>query len=131
MKTKFEEVANLYIGCKCAFYNELTDKGIPTLTGLLKYPYMGVLYSLDTEEYHHEVDISDFKPILRPLSDMSKDELEKIVEIGEVNHRGESPENFVIGWKAYTPNTFAYLLSRSFDLFGLIESGEALDKTKL
>ena len=29
------------------------------------------------------------------------------------------------------PNGWAHLLSRGFDLFGLIESGEAIDKTKL
>jgi len=28
-------------------------------------------------------------------------------------------------------NQFVYLLSKHFDLFGLIESGEAVDKTKL
>jgi hypothetical protein len=34
------------------------------------------------------------------------------------------------GYK-YSPETFLWLLSKHFDLFGLIEAGLAIDKTKL
>lgn len=54
------------------------------------------------------------KPILRPLSDMTDKE-----ERSEENHDQNSNRRFV------------WLLTQSFDLFGLIESGQAFDSTKI
>ena len=63
------------------------------------------------------------KPILRPLSDMTEDENEnaqKIVDAG--------------GWgyeAAIAAELTVYLLSIGIDLFGWIDAGLAIDKTKL
>ena len=133
METKFKDVAHLYLGCNVQDDN--TPSGYTAmlcscdLSGDANIFYFDKNGNCDVDS--NIVSISEVKPILRPLSDLSKYELDEIVEIGEVTYRGESPEIFIIGWKAFGANTFTYLLSRLFDLFGLIESGEAIDKTKL
>lgn len=71
-------------------------------------------------------------PILRPLSDMTYDELQECGNMiydfsddAELNNH--EWEDFKIG---LAPEQFHWLLSKHFDLFGLIESGLAIDKTK-
>lgn len=64
----------------------------------------------DHDEYYQEI-----KPILRPLSDMTKEEREYV----RVKFNHGSAESFI--WH----------LSKHFDLFGLIEAGLAIDKTKM
>lgn len=63
-----------------------------------------------------------FAPHLRNLSDITEEEKEyrwnTFCNIREINQEVVAEE---IKW----------LLSKGFDLFGLIESGDALDKTKL
>lgn len=54
--------------------------------------------------------------LLRPLSDMTRKE--------ELTHMDNSK------WGPYTAIEFKWLLSEGFDLFGLIEAGLAIDKTK-
>jgi hypothetical protein len=75
--------------------------------------------------------IEEQKICLRPLSDMTEEELEYILDIGEHQSRIYGVEEFIAGWKAFGSETFRYLLSKHFDLFGLIESGLAIDKTKI
>lgn len=62
--------------------------------------------------------IIDFKLLLRPLSDMTDSELTEFNRLRISFEIGLSPEGF------------RYLLSKHFDLFGLIEAGLAIDKTK-
>lgn len=75
------------------------------------------------------------KPILRPLSDMSEDECFELGEILNVHipdHLIEALKNnskYVIDFR-YSFEFTRYLLSKHFDLFGLIEAGLAIDKTK-
>ncbi len=65
-----------------------------------------------------------YKPILRPLSDMT-DEEEKylrdalISALSQEEHQRQVAENF------------KYLIQKHFDVFGWIKKGLALDKTKL
>ena len=64
------------------------------------------------------------KPILRRLEDMTEEERVKeyFPTMGERDiNGGEYTEDFE------TPQTFAWLLSKSFDLFNLIDSGLAID----
>lgn len=62
------------------------------------------------------------KPILRPLSDMTEDEKEKWDNM--------RLEDFEYSTELLAANETLYLLKQGFDLFGLIESGLAIDKTK-
>lgn len=108
---KFKEVAHLYIGCKVqwAFQNPFSDD-------------------------EDDVSITDFtisdakwllnhtpKPFLYPLSAMTDE------QYIEVNRAYGTFANEI--W--FTPSEFNYLLSHHFDLFNLIESGEAIDVTTL
>lgn len=92
---------------------------------------------------------SDFTPFLRPLSDMSGKEVIEAFHLAYADAKYQFEEfqkvdNNEFGWRArnqngmecflpantFTPDVFHYLLSKHFDLFGLIESGLAIDKTK-
>lgn len=72
------------------------------------------------------------KPILRPLSDMSEEEMK---ECGCLTY-DFSDEEDLMKWEWQDFKTllsveqFLWLLSKHFDLFGLIEAGLAIDKTK-
>lgn len=67
-----------------------------------------------------------WKPVLRPLTDMSNDES---IELGY-----SRPKDWLIDHKDFgelhSAKTFVYLLKQGFDLFGLIDAGLAIDKTK-
>lgn len=67
----------------------------------------------------------DVRPILRPLSDMTADESEQ--------HRRlmVPPTPVHLHLLSESSESFRYLLSRHFDLFGWIEKGLAIDKTKI
>ena len=66
---------------------------------------------------------------LRPLPDMTEEELREIEIITERKYWGIEDYVELHAWKL-TPAEFHYLLSHGFDLFGLIESGEAIKKEK-
>lgn len=73
------------------------------------------------------------KPILRPLSSMVHEELQ---ECGNMIYDfSNDPELNDHKWQDFeiclAPEQFKWLLSKHFDLFGLIESGLAIDKTKI
>lgn len=92
------------------------------------------------------------KPILRPLSSMTEEETEQYLRLKHNAYSGEyeikiSDAGFWWLFKGISTDQkfkffgeildesnaeqFQYLLSKSFDLFGLIEDGLAIDKTKL
>lgn len=101
--------------------------------------------------YSQDIPYKNVKPILRPLSSITNTEVIEIVALLSdvyllVKHTG----NFSYGidfefqynssnrrrvacqrWDELNPEQFIYLLSKHFDLFGLIESGLAIDKTTL
>lgn len=73
------------------------------------------------------------KPILRPLSDMKVEEMQEcgnmIYDFSNDEELNKwQPSDFEIG---LAPEQFYWLLSKHFDLFGLIEAGLAIDKTKI
>jgi hypothetical protein len=109
---------HLYLGCE----GELTaPDGIP----YLKTEKLNTWLLNEISEKR-----KSFKPILRPLSDLTEEEMDYVVENHGLVNRGQSPDIFVIGWRSFQPETFMYLLKQGFDLFGLIEAGLAIDKTK-
>lgn len=93
----------------------------------------------------------DLKPILRPLSDITEEEK---IEIIKAKYPSLKIKSVIIYNEFYTakveyfsehlndwlpsvvngflgPEQFKYLISKGFDLFGYIEKGLAIDKTKL
>ena len=77
------------------------------------------------------------KLILRPLSSLSNDEAISIGILPKKEWHEQTQEE-QIKWLVnnkenaiYSPEDFLYLLSKHFDLFGLIEAGHAIDKSTL
>ena len=126
---ELKEVLHLYIGCDCLADNiKFKLHGVEyTDTGTLAYD--GTMIN----EIHQcwWVENCDFKPILRPLSDMTEEEYEYVLSNFNLVSRGQTVQQFIIAWRAFTPECTLYLLSRHFDLFSLIESGQAIDKTTI
>lgn len=131
------DVLHLLIGQK-VLENWFGTKKIVTVKGVIG---TSVIYS--TDEDGNPTDSTDFsektqsdKFLFRPFSDMTKKEAKCILKnygfkgiemqmdevlfaIKIVNRISEH------GW------LFNYLLKQRFDVFGLIESGQALDETKI
>lgn len=130
MKEKnIADYLHLYLGCNVRFKNQelkgkINQENLWKLFSVTKMDYglmgnlfaMGCIQSLRSEEIY---------PILRPLSDMSEEErvTGNVWSCNPQKYR-DHPYGF------YSPLEFKYLLSKHFDLFGLIEAGLAIDKTK-
>jgi hypothetical protein len=118
-----KDYLHLYLGCKIMRFNKYLK------------PIEGTLYGI-TEKYilvTHGMCIvrvgldEDFKIILRSMLDMSE------VEKNEASDFVVETENFKYystGFPHYAKCTH-YLLSKGFDLFGLIPAGLAIDATTL
>jgi hypothetical protein len=110
---KFADVAHHYLGCEV-----VVDGAKTKLTA-----------------YHLEFqDFSTIKPLLRSLDSMTEDEFEEFKKLadGDCAEMVLIPSMSKVGETRLfkTFNASAYLLSKHFDLFNLIPSGEAEDKNK-
>lgn len=113
------EVAHLYLRCTVFFDNN-------------KWRLISIhensLLHLGNGSLKNDVWAKECKPILRPLSSMTDEEqieLKSIQENGpilDLNHIMLPNQTFKRG---------LYLLSRHFDLFNLIPTGQAIDATTL
>lgn len=171
-----KDYLHLYLGCQCLvseseYYEsgqgklvrvDIEDDEAATISGNTLH---------DRTRYCVEADFKDIKPILRPLSDMTKPEaLEFINDVfnfkGQFGHRidnykiekgflsftyfnGNGPKGgndqtvlLIKNWSkegmgewifncSYSMNDVVWLLKNHFDLFGLIESGLAIDATTI
>jgi hypothetical protein len=125
MKTELKDAIHFYKGCKFTFVDD-DGKYRPTQT--LTY------YNLN---YYREY-FDDIKLILRPLSSMTEEEAKEWQDKFRFFISG-SPKYindrlYVIQQHVNLPETrfsseqFAWLLSKGFDLFNLIENGYAIEK---
>jgi len=106
----------LYLGCECMAYTRAGTIDIVNARGFC---------IVSDGVYSWSEPLKNIKPILRPLSDMTEDEANN--EVWET-----VPEyNDFKGLVCHVSPAFRYLLSRHFDLFGWIEKGLAIDKTKI
>lgn len=97
----------------------------------------GTIASIGTDgQMHLEIDADadlflttteSVRPILRPLSSMTEEEQEHLDSLNNID-RGTIKHYKNVGILEVRPNEFLYLLSRGFDLFGLIDSGLAIEK---
>lgn len=111
---QFKEVAHLYVGCKIH-----TKDGVSTFHAYNNHALTNHITSYDSDGLDYPVD--EVKPILRPLSDMTKEERQC-----HLNKPNETESPLAAVHDAYMT---AYLLSCRFDLFGLIESRQAIYAT--
>ena len=132
MGTKFKDVAHLYL----PFQTESWFDGIRLERTVDSISLTGMLDS-------------KAKPILRPLLDMQEDEqivvglISRGIELSEATYSDKIfAKEFAVSWairKGSRPvmsvddcvKLTTYLLKQGFDLFGLIENGIAIDKTKI
>ena len=125
MKTEWKDVMHLYKGCEI----EVRDKDF--INGVQYGKLQGYQFDdnllIDFEQSDGYENIGKCKPILRPLSDMTEEEcLYLNVAFMVVEKWAKTAHK-----ETWGTAEFLYLLKQGFDLFGLIESGQALDKTKI
>lgn len=120
MKTELKDVLHLYLGCEGMIEKDYSQLlGISTNEDLI---------NVVTKSGDDWINTIHFKPLLRPLSDMTEEELLflKWHPGDELKHPVSQQNN-----RSLYMNEFLYLLKQGFDLFGLIESSHAIDKTKI
>ena len=111
---ELKDYLHLYKECDCRVYEEdMIDFTIDKMQGCY-------LNKVVFKEYG--VPIRLVKPILRPLSDMTEDEKNNLSWEWKVDYDFKP---------IFRPDQFLFLLSKHFDLFGLIDAGLAIDKTTL
>ena len=105
----------LYLGCECQ---------ASTRTGTIDIVNCRGFCIVSDGVYSWSEPIRNIKPILRPLSDMTEEEMRE-------KHEAYLSACKSLGLLAHgTAADTRYLLSHHFDLFGWIPAGLAIDKTK-
>ena len=128
MKKELKDYLHLYLGCR------IKSKGgkCGDLVSVSNYGMSIVVYDKDKINDPRGLCIySDWLLlVLRPLSDMTKEEKDWLDEHENFvnNYKQNAESELIIEWDA---EKTSYLLSKHFDLFGLIEAGLAIDKTTL
>lgn len=125
MSIKFENVAKFYIGCKAIV---ATSKYPESIIGLKHDKVLVGGRTIDVCLFDPE----DVKPVLRKLKDMSEDEAQTILtwsgllsyttDVSSSFEPETTPIDFVMG----IPEGFLFLINAGFDLFGLIETNQAV-----
>ena len=118
MKKELKDYLHLYLGCDvymdnphAAFHKDTLDVDL-------------------LERLYNDLPMKCYKLILRPLSDMTEDE-EKYVGLGLKAGTANASMLKSGYFHSTTPKVFYYLLSKHFDLFGLIESGLAVNAAEI
>jgi hypothetical protein len=101
MTKNIRDYLHLYLGCECWWEDKYGDSGGRT----------EIDFYMIAELYGERIKL---KLILRPLSNMTEEEMKE-------------SEPFMFDSFELT----RYLLSKHFDLFGLIDAGLAIDKTTI
>lgn len=121
-KILFKDVAHLYLGCdlKAVYRTKDGDTGKEVLVDLNNRKLVGV-FSDGTVQWDFGTLDAEMRPILRKLSDMTKEE-----GLDAINIVVPEKDSWIGGAKRTI-----WLAQKGFDLFGLIESGEAIDAKTL
>lgn len=117
MEKKITDYLHFYLGQECK-WRVLSDSDEEWTKSNVDLKMLDVLY--DRQPF-------EIKPILRPLSNMTQEEF-----------RDTELSSHPKFWTALPTDEYhmklssvVYMLKKGFDLFGLIESGLAIDKTTL
>lgn len=156
-RKNIKDYLHLYLGCQCKRMGQDDDSETFRLTGISWDGTQNIwwAYFEDKEDCYSVID--DVFPILRPLSDMTEDEAKvlcsmqikglrtcdhvKIVQMTPVvkfviYSDGEDPNDDhgrlrrFLNIESYLVPQFKYLLSKGFDLFGLIDAGLVIKKSQ-
>lgn len=128
MSKEIKDYLHLYLGCEVDYSGTRCE-----LFGVHQaYCVIGDFGNIGMVKIPTE-DFIRLKPILRPLSDMTEDELN---ECGNLDYDfSDEPELNKWDYKSFdtliSANQFVWLLSKHFDIFNLIPEGLAIDKNKI
>lgn len=144
MKTELKDVIHLLIGCDVTI--EIHGTGHQGILRGLKSEYFFIQVKGDKSATPHR-DISKIKPLLRRLSSMTEEEMgeywsiiggaphlfdrDYFMEWLENGHTESEWESGMVFGHYEAALTTKFLLSKGFDLFFLIETGQAIDAEKL
>lgn len=123
---ELKEVIHFYLGAKVEYEFTSRTSNKEIRNGKM-YGMWDNFIRISTHWGSTEAPISSVKPILRKLDSMTEEEYEEYKNIGIE----ESKENWKYQYTIESSRKMVYLLSRHFDLFNLIESGQAIDATTL
>lgn len=115
---EIKDYLHLYLGCTC-FYE--SKKGL-------------AISKIDGNMISSPIHYPNIRLSLRPLSDMTEDEEKILMGNGLLQYTDKLNPNMSMNdyWKSSLMTmgkNVQYLLSKHFDIFGLIELGLAIDKT--
>lgn len=131
---KIEDYLHLYLGC------EVTSKGdkqfqfrhtlISINTNGLVQTYIKQAFGNSSKNFFN---IEYVTPVLRPLSDMTEEEYDEleILNNDDDNVLEVKNDKFEFDYRVSTAVITKRMLHMGFDLFGLIDDGLAIDKTKM
>lgn len=129
MEKKIDDYIHFYRGCECEFeYNGRRRKGI--IIGFHHLYGVQLFVPSAVMAPYTAVDPKLIKLILRPLSSITQAERDEYKELGSGYAWDDHDERYCkscyldIG----EPHIWVWLLSKAFDLFGLIEAGLAIEK---
>lgn len=141
MEKNIKDYLHLYIGCEVMIETNGEEGFKAVLKGVCESEVepgktIAIIDNSYDEGYaFHEFFIEDAKPLLRPLSEMTVNEGRELDNIQRLSKKqGRLLLTNTNGWEVIqsgAPEGFRFLLNRGFDLFGLIEAGLAIDKTKV
>jgi hypothetical protein len=127
---KLEDIIHHYLGCEVMVRGEVkkfaaidTSMGRVEIEGTITDEESG-FYGEDESESFPFKELSQVKPILRKLEDMTEEEYDDLCFIREASFK----ENDTLLRKAACTT---YLLSKGFDVHQLIENNQAIDKSTL
>lgn len=109
----------LFLGCQVEYTNSKFNNA----------PERTELNTLMLDWFTSNPYITSVKPILRPLSDIKKEEAQQVGTTP--NGLNRDLQTFKACGIMWMPEDFFYLLSCNFDLFNWIEQGLAIDATKV
>lgn len=118
------EVIHFYIGCQVQEIGGGQGKmfAIGDLGGDPKMPFKALVNCSSNDSYW--TNINNIRPILRKLSDMTQEENNEL----PTNNWGPEILN---GYHFVTQGLFNWAIKKQFDLFGLINSNQAIDAKTL
>lgn len=106
-----------------------------TVDGIVKERIKG--FSINVNKVPIGCMFYEFKPILRPLSDLTIEWVQKNIDVDleailincepENNHLSIEVTDKVLGVSAFSYEEYVLLLKNHFDVFGLIDAGLAID----
>jgi hypothetical protein len=153
MEKKLQNYLYLYLGCDVLVDGKDIGKLIGYETRGFGTDDFMILYTVQLSEkeddwtvYNDDEKMQRIKPFLRPLSDIQKEEVADLMRVDGFIVKGNfSYSFFQIEFKdlyevthfkhlyihQLDPNQFLFLLSKGFDLLGMIEAGFAMDKAKI